>query len=622
MLWSLRSPDGRVLAAILAGIGAFSCAGEMRIPDTGMPPLDVRTTAAAGDVGSDIRVPPVAFRGLPLRSADIGLRSVDAIGYEVELALDDPTEAAETFRATTVVTLLALEPISSVDLDFEGNEIDSVDVDGLPAESARNGNVLTVTLPGMTVARQPLAIRVRYHAPFLQARPAGGFNTNGGLMVRQRTRTGRRMYFSMDWPTRTRRWIPVRDHPRDGAMFAIRATFPAEMTVLANGHRVGTTDAPDAMRTWEYEALTPMPVYDFHVAAYDDWTDTAAPAAASGVAIHHFDYTVDVTRNARAFVGIQTAMDFFETTFGRFRWGQLSYLEEPQIGGGMEHASVVSLDENVFPLADARLIAVHEMAHHWSGNLARIGTWNDLWMSEGFADYLTRRFIEQADGPAAGAALWRNTLALGLAAEARLAMPHALRPPDPEVDVLTIFDNVIYKKGAFVLHMLERNIGTERFTAFLRGWFDRHEYSSVTSRMLQAELQTMLGVDVARFFTQWVDQPGYPVLNVRWNWDSMASTVEVVVDQVQAARAADGFQFDLEVRFDTAMGAQTRTIALTGRSTTMRFPLPAQPTAALVDPNESMFGVVRCDMANPCRTGYSCGVLGGGPGTVCIPPAT
>ena len=162
---------------------------------------------------------------------------------------------------------------------------------------------------------------MRYHGVFLQGRTgAAGFNTNGGLMAVQRNREGRRVFMSLDWPGRTRRWLPVRDHPRDGAMVATRLTFPAALTVVSNGRRVGVTDNADDTRTWEYEALTPMPVYDLHIGAYDQWVDQATPAAANGVVTHHYDYASMVAQGAAAYADIHETMNFYVDTFGAYRW--------------------------------------------------------------------------------------------------------------------------------------------------------------------------------------------------------------------------------------------------------------------------------------------------------------
>ncbi len=594
-----------------------------RLPDVGYAGMDVADAPAADasdlDGASLPSGPPTSFRGHPLSSPDHGLRGVDAIGYEVDLRADDLTPGSETFAATTTGTFVALEALSAVDLDFARNTIDAVYSNGVVSTHSRNGDVLTVALATPVRAGDAFTVTVRYHGPFVQLESSGGFNVNGGLLVRQRTRTGHRMFFSLDWPTRTRRWIPVRDHPRDGAMFALRATFPEALTVVSNGRRVATNDNGDGTRTWQYEALTAMPVYDFHVAVSDGWTETPAGATASGVPIRHYDYTADTARALPAFRDMQLAMDFYERSFGTYRWGLVAFLEEPLVGGGMEHATVVSLDDSLFLAPEqARLVAIHELAHHWSGNLVRIHGWNDFWLSEGFADYLTVRFVQQNDGAAAAAALWRTTLSRALGVEVG-GSSHALRPPDPEVDVLTIFDAISYKKGAFVLRMLERAMGEAAFTDALRQWFDQHAFDSVSTTDLQRHLETAAGRSLAWLFDPWVYGSGFPALDVHWTYDTVSHGVDVTIAQRQTFGPSGGFHAPVEIDFGMAASHQRATIDLTGLTTTAHVAVPFQPDTIVVDPDEVLYAVVSCDAARPCRAGYRCQALGAIPGTVCVP---
>ena len=144
-------------------------------------------------------------------------------------------------------------------------------------------------------------------------------------------------------------------------------------------------------------------------------------------------------------------------------------MEAPIFGKGMEHATLVTMDESLFrTAARSRSVTFHELAHHWSGNLVRIATWNDLWLSEGFSDYLTGRYIESHDGPAGGLVQWQEILRQGLLTEHAMRNDAllALRPGDPEADPLRMFTLIVYKHGAFALRMLEAAVGREALTTY------------------------------------------------------------------------------------------------------------------------------------------------------------
>jgi len=323
---------------------------------------------------------------------------------------------------------------------------------------------------------------------------------------------------------------------------------------------------------------------------------------------------------AKVYGDLPKALDYFESKFGKYRWGTASFVEEPIFGGGMEHASVVSMDETLFTDAvEARKTGFHELAHHWSGNLVRVRTWNDFWLSEGFTEYLTARFLGANDGPAAKKATFREYLTQSLAADR--SNPHALRPADPEIDVLTIFDAISYQKGALVLHALEKLVGEDKLTEFLKGWFDRHAFTAVTSAQLLKELSDASGKDLSKFFEGFVFGSYHPEVRVT-TVPAAGGEVDVVVEQLQTKGPAGGFVFPLDVDLvDDAGRAERITVDLTSKKTIKRVRPARAPKSVVVDADELMLGTVTCGAhqgsgGGDCKEGFRCQ---GGTVSVCVP---
>ena len=342
-------------------------------------------------------------------AVDRSLPDVDATGYEIDLKIDDAPRR-EAFAADVKGSYVATRDLDSLTLDFEGNTIDEVLVGGRAATYERNGAKLTIKLPQSIANGRSFTTRIRYHGLVAQADGANpnDFSAFGSLNVKQRNAEGKRIFSTLNWPSKARRWLPLRDHPADGAMFAINATLPKTFTVLANGKQVSKVPNADGTVTWRYEALTAMPSYDVHVSAYEGWTVDESRSA-GGVPLATYSYAGTHRVQPAVYGDLGKSMDFYEAKFGKYRWGTASFIEEPIFGGGMEHASVVSMDETLFAdPAVARSTAFHELAHHWSGNLVRIRTWNDFWLSEGFTEYLTARFLSANDGPDAKKKVYRE----------------------------------------------------------------------------------------------------------------------------------------------------------------------------------------------------------------------
>lgn len=606
---------------MIALLGALGCDAQPAAP----PRVDaapVDGSDAAGDAAADAGAVIATFHGVPVRGWDRSMPEVDAIGYEVDLTVDESTAEAETFRGELRGLFVATAAGDALTLDYTGEAVDGVEVDGRAATATRDAGVLRIPLGRTVNAGEVFRVTVRYHGALFQGTGADTSNleTLGGLMVFQRNRAGRKIYESLNWPSKARRWLPVRDHPRDGAMVAVTATFPQRYTVLSNGRMESMRDVMGGARAWSYLCATPMPAYDIHVAAYDDWAETTAMSEQNHRAIRWLPYAGDREAGTTLFQELPAAMDFYESAFGPFRWEQAGFVEAPIFGGGMEHATLVTMDESLFrTAARSRSVTFHELAHHWSGNLVRIATWNDFWLSEGFTDYLTGRFLEAHDGAAPGLGNWRNYLNSALGIE-RGASHHPLRPADPEGSPLRIFDAITYKKGALVLRTLEHRVGTEPFTAFLRGWFDRHAGEAVTTQQFERELAAAFPQeDVAGFFQQFVYGEFLPVLDASLRYDAAARRVSLTLRQTQERGPAGGFTFPVVVEFARGDTRERATVRVTGTSTTVEIPLAFEPERVVVDPDERAYVTVTCSDTAPCRAGWSCASASGTNPAMCIP---
>ena len=246
----------------------------------------------------------------------------------------------------------------------------------------------------------------------------------------------------------------------------------------------------------------------------------------------------------------------------------------------------------------------------------RIRTWNDFWLSEGFTEYLTARFLAANDGPDAKKKTYRDYLAQTLLADR--TKPHPVRPPDPEIDVLTIFDAISYQKGALVLHALERIVGEEELTRFLRGWFDRHAFGAVSTTDLERELEAAAHQDLSRFFAGFVYGSYHP--EVRVTFSTAGADTVLLVEQLQASGPAGGFVFPLDVDLIDAAGRRERvSVDLKGKTTTKRVHSASPPRSIVVDADEMMIGTVACGQSSnnaTCREGFRCQAAAV---SVCVP---
>ncbi|MBK8693720.1 MAG: hypothetical protein IPN17_15855 [Deltaproteobacteria bacterium] len=174
----------------------------------------------------------------------------------------------------------------------------------------------------------------------------------------------------------------------------------------------------------------------------------------------------------------------------------------------------------------------------------------------------------------------------------------ALRPADPEADPLRMFTLIVYKHGAFALRMLEAVVGREALTSFLRGWFDRHAYGSVTTEALRTELESATHRELRGFFDQWVYGVFHPVMTVTTR-AAEGGMVAVTVRQVQTVGPAEGFRYPLELELRNGAMTHRVTMEVTGRESTATVAAPFTPTSVVIDPEVKLFATAACRYGPP-----------------------
>ncbi|HLU50367.1 MAG TPA: leukotriene A4 hydrolase C-terminal domain-containing protein, partial [Planctomycetota bacterium] len=208
-----------------------------------------------------------------------------------------------------------------------------------------------------------------------------------------------------------------------------------------------------------------------------------------------------------------------EDLYGPYRWERYDILVLPPSfpWGGMENPRLTFATPTILA-GDRSLVALiaHELAHSWSGNLVTNATWSDFWLNEGFTVYFEHRIMEKLYGKDLDEMLaWigYDELLADLErlppADTSLVLPLAGRDPN---DGMTA---IAYEKGYFFLRTCEQVIGRARWDRFLRRYFDRFAFQSMTSEgflsYLRGEILTN-DPDLERRLDpeSWIYKPGLP----------------------------------------------------------------------------------------------------------------
>ncbi len=189
-------------------------------------------------------------------------------------------------------------------------------------------------------------------------------------------------------------------------------------------------------------------------------------------------------------------------------WGAITFREIALLGD--DHTSVAVKQQIAITIA-------HELAHQWFGNLVTMGWWEDLWLNESFATFMSYKTVNAAypdwDLPLQ---YYSDTIADALNAD-QLDSTHPIN-----VDVKTpaqvdeIFDRISYDKGGSILQMLEKYVGEEIFRQGLQRYLKKHAYGNAVKEDLWVAIQQEYGKEnLTALMKNWILQPGYPLVKVQ-----------------------------------------------------------------------------------------------------------
>lgn len=221
-------------------------------------------------------------------------------------------------------------------------------------------------------------------------------------------------------------------------------------------------------------------------------------------------------------------IDFFDEYFGiPYPLPKSDHVALPDFSAGaMENWGLITYRE-VLLLADPEvstldakqhiaLVIAHELSHQWFGNLVTMKWWNDLWLNESFANMMEYVAIDALE-PSWD--IWLDFSTAEVISALRRDSLDGIQSVQTDVnhpdEISTIFDpSIVYAKGSRLLRMMQAYIGTDAMRKGLKSYFEKHQYTNTTADDLWDALGEASGKDIASFMHAWMTQPGYPVVSV------------------------------------------------------------------------------------------------------------
>ena len=441
------------------------------------------------------------------RAANLSVES-----YLVELDLsDDP----KTFGSKTTVRFSA-KAGSSTFIDAITDSVQTITLNGQSLDPKTHSDNIRIELPELAESNL-LVVEAR-----------GKYSNSGEGLHRFVDPVDNEVYLYTQFEVPdSRRMFAVFEQPDLKATYEFHITANANWQVISNSTTPAPVSLGDGKALWKFAPTPRMSSYITALIAgpYKVWTDELTSSDGRKIPLGVFcrgslaqymdaDYIFEKTK---------AGFEFFEKLFDYpYPFEKYDQLWVPDFNAGaMENAGAVTFTENyVFRSAvtdatrERRVVTIlHELAHMWFGDLVTMRWWNDLWLNESFAEYVSTLATAETSE-------WKEAWTTFAALEKNWAYRQDQLPSTHPIvatindleDVQVNFDGITYAKGASVLKQLVAWVGRDAFFKGVASYFKKHQWKNTELTDLLVELEKESGRELTSWSKLWLETAGVNTL--------------------------------------------------------------------------------------------------------------
>ncbi len=395
-------------------------------------------------------------------------------------------------------------------------------------------DVISITLPATLTQGTIDSVEITYGGN----PPSTGFGS-----FNYTTHAGVPVLWTLSEPYGASDWWPCKNSLHDKIdSIDVFVETPPSYRAASNGKLI-STDTSGLNIIYHWKSNYPIATYLIAIAVtnYAVYSDYVPLTGGDSLEVLNYVYpedsataqaqTPDIINIIQLFDSLTIEYPFKAEKYGhaQFNWG-----------GGMEHQTMS------FVVYYNHGLLAHECAHQWFGDLITCGSWQDIWLNEGFATYfeaLTQEFIYNTFYN------WKFNTNQFITSQ-----------PDGSVlctdttDIGRIFNGrLTYNKGAFLLHMLRWQLGDANFFQGLRNYLNDPllKFGFAKTPDLKWHLENVSGLNLTPFFNQWYVGEGFPSYQITWN--QIAGTVNLTVNQTTSHASVPFYQMPIPVKFKNAV---------------------------------------------------------------------
>ena len=361
----------------------------------------------------------------------------------------------------------------------------------------------------------------------------GAFETN--------THNGTPVMWTLSEPYGAKEWWPSKQDLTDKIdSIDVIVTTPKQYRVASNGILINETlNGEHKSFHWKHRFAIPAYLVAIAITDYSVYSDYVPYGNGDSIEVLNYVYPENIETAKTQTQNIVQIMSLYNELFGVYPFAEEKY-GHAQFGwgGGMEHQTMSFMGGFSYDLQ------AHELAHQWFGDKVTCGSWQDIWLNEGFATYLTgltKEFIANEDVFLS----WKRGRINNITSQSGGSVW-----VDDTTSVSRIFNGRLsYNKGAMLLHMLRWKIGDENFFQGVNNYLNDPEiaFSYAQTQDFKQHLENQSGIDLTEFFNDWYYGEGYPSYHIDWYPTDNGSVI--TVNQTTSPESVDFYEMPLPIYF-------------------------------------------------------------------------
>ncbi len=506
-------------------------------------------------------------------------KNIDIKHYSFEISVSDTSD--KIIGNTQITIFFKKDGVRNIRLDLinksiekqgKGMQIDAIKIAGAPVAYTHQHDELIISLHTPPSINTELIFNISYHGI-----PYDGLRIGAA-------KYGDRSFFCENWPNRARHWLPTMDHPYDKATSEFIMKAPSHYKVISNGLLKEESDLGYNIKLTHWKQSVPVSCWlfvlgiaDFAVKYVDQF---------KGKSIETWVYAKNREEGFFDFEEpTKKVLEFYSNYIGPFAYEKLANIQSASVNGGMETPSAIFYGEHlVNGKRDERTrnIVIHEIAHQWFGNAVTETTWDDAWLSEGFATFFTLLFIEKQYG--------KDEYTKGILKAKKQVIDLASKIPEFSIvsprsaEKEPVTSGITYQKGAWVLHMHRNLVGETNFQRGIQSYYSTFYNSKATTDDFRLAMEKASGKDLKKKFTQWLYKPVNPAIYGTWDYNNQDKKLTIQLTQKQTGKHI--FNLPVEIAYYNS-GSRIPIILkmnLSTRELTQTFKVALAPDKVEFDP--------------------------------------